>query len=162
MPKQNENQKHTIDETRQNKTWLKVYSWVRLVWPYTEKLISWLFVGEKQFWLVLQDHISTENAIGCLFFFHQEQLFFCPTHALHMHTASAAQWAFQMDLWWSMCRAKQSCSWWKNKQPIAFSVLIWFWSTNRNWFSPTNGRKNGSSVYRQTRLGQLYPCWVHN
>ena len=55
-------------------------------------------------------------------------------------------------------RAKKSCSWWKNKQPIAFSVLIQSWSTNQNWFSPTSGRENGSSVYRQTRLGELYVC----
>ena len=59
---------------------------------------------------------------------------------------------------WKQCACvgqKKSCSWWTNKQPIAFSVLIWFWSTYQNWFSSTNGRENGSSVYRQTRLGQL-------
>ena len=126
------------------------YSWPSLVWPYTEEPFSRPFVGENQFWLVLQNHISTENAVGCLFF-HQEQLFF----ALHMHTASAVQWAFQMDLWWSrshgfvsltnpcallqhksiwnahraaeaVCnacewRAKKSCSWWEKQ--AAYSIL---------------------------------------
>ena len=42
------------------------------------------------------------------------------------------------------------------KQPTAFSELIRFWRTNRNRFSPTNGREISSSVYGQTRLGQLY------
>ena len=74
---------------------------MRLVWPYTEELISRPFVGENRFWLVLQDRISTENAIGCLFF-HQEKLFLPCT--VYMHTASAAQWAFQMDLCWSRSR----------------------------------------------------------
>ena len=70
-------QKHTIDETRQNKTWLKVYSWVRLIRPYTEKLISWLFVGEKQFWLVLQDHKHRE-CYRLLVFFPSGATFFLP------------------------------------------------------------------------------------
>ena len=76
-----------------------------------------------------------------------------PFDLLHHKSIWNAHWAAEAVC---MCRANKSCSWWKNKQPIAFSVLIWFWSTNRNWFSPTNGRENGSSVYRQTRLGQLY------
>ena len=32
----------------------KSYSWVRLVLPYTEELISRLFLGENWFWIVLQ------------------------------------------------------------------------------------------------------------
>ena len=44
----------------------------------------------------------------------------------------------------------------EKKQPIAFSGPIPAWSTNRNLFSPINGREISSSVYRQTRLGQLY------
>ena len=44
----------------------------------------------------------------------------------------------------------------QSKQPTAFSVLMRFRSTNRNRFSPTNGREISSSVFGQTRLGQLY------
>ena len=44
----------------------------------------------------------------------------------------------------------------QSKQPTAFSVLMRFRSTNRNQFSPTNGREISSSVFGQTRLGQLY------
>ena len=43
----------------------------------------------------------------------------------------------------------------QSKQPTAFSVLMRFRSTNRNRFSPTNGREISSSVYGTTRLGQL-------
>ena len=114
------------------------YSWPSLVWPYTEEPFSRPFVGENQFWLVLQNHISTENAVGCLFF-HQEQLFFCPTHAHCFRCSVGISNGFVM----------KQVTW------ICFSVLTWFWSTNRNWFSPTNSRENGSSVYGQTRLGQL-------
>ena len=51
---------------------------------------------------------------------------------------------------------KQKWAWEKNKQPTAFSVLIRFWRTNQNQFSPKNGQENGSSLYGTTRLGQLY------
>ena len=44
-----------------------VYSWPSLVWQYTEGPFSRPFVGENQFRLVLQSHISTENAVGCFF-----------------------------------------------------------------------------------------------
>ena len=44
------------------------YSWVRLVWPYTEELISRPFVGENRFRLVLQARMGPENAIGCIIF----------------------------------------------------------------------------------------------
>ena len=54
-----------------------MYSWVGLVLPFTEELISRPFVGENRFRSVLQAHMGPENAIGCLFF-HQEQLFFLP------------------------------------------------------------------------------------
>ena len=47
----------------------------------------------------------------------------------------------------------------QNKQPTAFSVLIRFWSTHQNWFSPRNGREISSSLFDQTRLGQLYVWW---
>ena len=43
----------------------------------------------------------------------------------------------------------------QNKQPTAFSVLIRFWSTHQNLFSPRNGREISSSVFGTTRLGQL-------
>ena len=44
------------------------YSWVRLVSPYTEELISRPFVGENRFRLVRQTRIGPENAIGCIVF----------------------------------------------------------------------------------------------
>ena len=44
----------------------------------------------------------------------------------------------------------------QNKQPTAFSVLIRFWSTYQNLFSPTNGQKISSSVFGQTRPTRLY------
>ena len=47
---------------------LHIYSWVRLVWPYTEELISRPFVGENRFRLVLQARMGPENAIGCIIF----------------------------------------------------------------------------------------------
>ena len=47
------------------------------------------FIGENVFWSVPQNRMSTENAVGCLFFIH-EVLFFAP----HMHTASAPKWKF--------------------------------------------------------------------
>ena len=128
---------------------LHAYSWPSLVWRYTEEPFSRPFVGENQFRLVLQSHISTENAIGCLFF-HQEQLFVLPYTCTV--TVSAAHWAFQMDLCWSRshgfvretnpcdllhhksiwnanraaeavctCRAKKSWSWWGKK--AAYSIL---------------------------------------
>ncbi len=51
----------------------------------------------------------------------------------------------------------------QNKQPTAFSVLIRFWSTHQNWFSPRNGREISSSLFDQTRLGQLYVNFgLHN
>ena len=46
-------------------------------------------MGENGFRLMLQNRMSTENAVGCLFFIH-EVLFFAP----HMHTASAPPWEF--------------------------------------------------------------------
>ena len=46
-------------------------------------------MGENGFRLMLQNRMSTENAVGCLFFIH-EVLFFAP----HMHTASAPKWEF--------------------------------------------------------------------
>ena len=49
----------------------------------------------------------------------------------------------------------------QNKQPTAFSVLIRFWSTHQNLFSPRNGREISSSLYGTTRLGQLYQFWAH-
>ena len=42
------------------------YSWVGLVLPYTEELISRPFVGENRFRLVFQDSMGPKNAIGCL------------------------------------------------------------------------------------------------
>ena len=51
----------------------------------------------------------------------------------------------------------KSWFWWGEKmQPTAFSVLKRFWSPNQNLFSPRNGREISSSVYGQTRHGQLY------
>ena len=47
----------------------------------------------------------------------------------------------------------------QSKQPTAFSVLMRFRSTNRNRFSSPNGREISSSVFGQTRLGQLYPLF---
>ena len=47
----------------------------------------------------------------------------------------------------------------QNKQPTAFSVLIRFWSTHQNLFSPRKGREISSSLFDQTRLGQLYFIW---
>ena len=38
-------------------------------------------------------------------------------------------------------------------------MLRRFYSTNRNRFSSRNGRENSSSVYGQTRCGQLYLSW---
>ena len=58
-----------------------------------------------------------------------------------------------MVLCWS---CKQSERERQNKQPTAFSVLIRFRSTHQNWFSPRNGREISSSLFDQTRLGQLY------
>ena len=46
------------------------YSCPSLVWPNTEELISRPFLGENRFWWVLQNRMSTENAVGCLFFSH--------------------------------------------------------------------------------------------
>ena len=46
------------------------YSCPSLVVPNTEELISWPFLGENRFWWVLQKRMSTENAVGCLFFSH--------------------------------------------------------------------------------------------
>ena len=40
--------------------------------------------------------------------------------------------------------------------PIPGPMLRRFYSTNRNRFSSRNGRENSSSVYCQTRCGQLY------
>ena len=40
--------------------------------------------------------------------------------------------------------------------PIAFLSPIRSWNTNRNLFSPTNGREISSSVYGRTRPTQLY------
>ena len=40
---------------------------MRLVWPYTEELISRPFVGENRFRLVLQAGMGPKNAIGCFF-----------------------------------------------------------------------------------------------
>ena len=40
--------------------------------------------------------------------------------------------------------------------PIAFLGPIRSWNTNRNLFSPTNGREISSSVYGRTRPTQLY------
>ena len=45
-----------------------MYSWVRLVSPYTEELISRPFVDENRFRLVRQTRIGPENAIGCIVF----------------------------------------------------------------------------------------------
>ena len=70
------------------------------------------------------------------------------TNPFEMHTEQRKQCACEGQ--------KKSCSWWGKKQPIAFSGPIPAWSTNRNLFSPINGREISSSVYRQTRLGQLY------
>ena len=57
---------------------------------------------------------------------------------------------------WTLCR------WW---HPTTFSVLIRFWSTNRNLFSLTNHWENGSSVYGTTRLGMydiiLFSNWLN-
>ena len=44
------------------------YSWVHLVRPYTEELISQPCVGENRFRLVLQARMGPENAIGCIIF----------------------------------------------------------------------------------------------
>ena len=44
-----------------------IYSWPSLVVPYSEELFSRLFLDENQFWWVLQNRMSTENAVGCLF-----------------------------------------------------------------------------------------------
>ena len=46
------------------------YSWPSLVVPYSEEPFSRPFLGENWFWLVLQKRMSTENAVGCLFFSH--------------------------------------------------------------------------------------------
>ena len=62
-----------------------------------------------------------------------------------------------MVLCWS---CKQSERERQNKQPTAFSVLIRFWSTHQNLFSPRNGREISSSVFGQSRLGQLYGRYV--
>ena len=43
-----------------------LYSWVGLVLPYTEELISPPFVGENRFRLVFQDRMGPKNAIGCV------------------------------------------------------------------------------------------------
>ena len=43
-----------------------MYSWVGLVLPYTEELISRPFVGENRFRLVFQDRMGPKNAIGCV------------------------------------------------------------------------------------------------
>ena len=57
-----------------------LYSWVRLVRPYTEELISRPFVGENRFRLVLQARMGPENAIGCIIF-PPGATFFCPNFA---------------------------------------------------------------------------------
>ena len=159
------------------------YSWPSLVWRYTEEPFSRPFVGENQFWLVLQNHISTENAVGCLFFPPGTTFFALHSHA-HCFCCSVGisngfvlkqvTWICFSDksMWPASSqihlkcplssgssvhvKGKKSCSWWKNKQPIAFSVLIRSWSTNQNLFSPTNGREISSSVYGRTRPTQLY------
>ena len=64
------------------------YSWPNLVVPYTEELISRLFVDENWFRLMLLDRMSAKNAIG---------YFFCHSRLLLLHlpqspTVSSAQW----------------------------------------------------------------------
>ena len=50
--------------------YMHLYSCPSLVVPNTEELISRPFLGENRFWWVLQNRMSTENAVGCLFFSH--------------------------------------------------------------------------------------------
>ena len=47
------------------------YSCPCLVVAYTEELISRTFLGENQFWQVLQKHMTTQNRIGYLVFVSQ-------------------------------------------------------------------------------------------
>ena len=57
--------------------WKKIgYSCPSLVWSNTEKLISRPFLGENQFWWVLQKRMGTEDAVGC-FLFRSHSLLFC-------------------------------------------------------------------------------------
>ena len=51
-------------------TWVisSSYSCPQLVVPYKEELFSRPFLGESRLWLVFQYHMSTENALGCMFF----------------------------------------------------------------------------------------------
>ena len=46
----------------------QTYSWPSLVVLYSEEPFSRPFLGENSFRLVLQKRMSTENAVGCLFF----------------------------------------------------------------------------------------------
>ena len=64
------------------------YSWLDLVVPYTEELISRLFVDENWFRLMLLNRMSAKNAIG-YFFFHSHPLLF---HLPQSPTVSSAPW----------------------------------------------------------------------
>ena len=57
---------------------VSMYSWVRLVRPYTEELISRPFVGENRFRLVFQDPMGPKNAIGCVLVSAHLLLFWLP------------------------------------------------------------------------------------
>ena len=67
------------------------YSCPSLVVPNTEELISRPFLGENRFWWVLQNRMSTENAMGCLFFSHAHFCFVFQKFAV-------LKWAFEEDL----------------------------------------------------------------
>ena len=158
-----------------------IYSWPSLVVPYSEEPFSRPFLGENWFWLVLQKRMSTENAVGCLFFSHAHFCLQLQQYSLApMVLVAGFSSGFPMLRTTSICQGTNPCEqkweiWpstttgtmvfcWsckqsererQNKQPTAFSVLIRFWSTHQNLFSPRNGREISSSVFGTTRLGQL-------
>ena len=157
------------------------YSWPSLVVPYSEELFSRLFLDENQFWWVLQNRMSTENAVGCLFCLSRSLCLQLQQNTMvpidvdgqicHFCSQGFVPWQILVVLnmgnplenpatntmgaseyCWS---CKQKWEWEKNKQPTAFSVLIRFWSTHQNLFSPRNGQEISSSLFDQTRLGKL-------
>ena len=162
-------------------SYICIYSLVRLVWPNTEELISRPFAGLYKIRLLLRDRMRTKNF---RFYLALLQLQLClqlqqntmvpidvDGQICHFCSQGFVPWQILVVLnmgnplenpatntmgaseyCWS---CKQKWAWEKNKQPTAFSVLIRFWRTNQNQFSPKNGRENGSSLYGTTRLGQL-------
>ena len=176
--------KTQVDEVSSVTTLKSIYSWPSLVVPYSEEPFSRPFLGENWFWIVLQKRMSTENAVGCLFFSHAHVCLQLQQNTMipidvdgqicHFCSQGFVPWQIlvvfkrrnpienitvntirTMVSCWS---CKQSSGWSYANSFLKFLVLIRSWSSNRILYRPVNGQEMSSSVFCQTRRTRHNIC----